>query len=291
MSRLLALLLGRAFLEPVAAHEIPHAHLDVPCGTVSSQVIQDPHITFAHGGNADFRGRNGQLYNFFSAPGLSVNVKTEDARFLLNGDQLTVEGSFITEAHLMARVGSRKTVKFAKASVWASQLNEDNWGWEVVNGSCGVVDDHDRGRAFKFGARGSKRCGPLHQAPALSGRPRPSLETPPRRHARRCYELSMEMDVMASARFSAGNWTITVRGNHVYGWLSGPRHRLDVSFSAKGDGAARSVPHGIVGQSFSSLAPRYGRTDQYPERGVFRTSAMAEVCRDAPGSAQARAAC
>ena len=90
----------------------------------------------------------------------------------------------------------------------------------------------------------------------------------------------MEMDVMASARFSAGNWTITVRGNHVYGWLSGPRHRLDVSFSAKGDGAARSVPHGIVGQSFSSMEPRGGKLDVYPEEGEYTTSAMAEGAID-----------
>ena len=243
MARLLWLLLAQSVLAPVASHEVSHTH---PC-EISSNVAKDPHISFAHGGFADFRGRNGQLYNFFSAPGLSVNVKTEDARFVLNNGRLTVDGSFITEVHVVARVGPRKTVKLAKASFWASQLMEENWGWKVINGSCGVVDDRDRGRAFTFGARGSKRC----------------------------YELSMAMDV-ASATFAIGNWTVTVRGNHVYGWLSGPRHRVDVGFSAKGDGPVRSVPHGIVGQSFSSLAPRHGRTDEYPDQGTFRTSAMAE---------------
>jgi len=33
---------------------------------------KDPHIHFAHGGQADFRGRDGQLYAFLSAPGLAV---------------------------------------------------------------------------------------------------------------------------------------------------------------------------------------------------------------------------
>ena len=37
---------------------------------------QDPHLHFAHGGAADFRGRNNALYNFLSAPGLAVNVNS-----------------------------------------------------------------------------------------------------------------------------------------------------------------------------------------------------------------------
>ena len=63
----------------------------------------DPHIAFAHGGRADFRGRHGQLYAFFSAPGVAVNLKTEDATFDAkrpSGAVLTVDGSFITEAAL-----------------------------------------------------------------------------------------------------------------------------------------------------------------------------------------------
>ena len=42
---------------------------------------KDPHIHFAHGGRADFRGRDGVYYNFFSAPGLAVNLRTENATF------------------------------------------------------------------------------------------------------------------------------------------------------------------------------------------------------------------
>ena len=102
--------------------------------------------------------RNQQASNVAKDPHISFAVKTEDARFVLNNGRLTVDGSFITEVHLVTRVGPRETVKLAKASFWASQLMEENWGWKVINGSCGVVDDRDRGRAFTFGARGSKRC-------------------------------------------------------------------------------------------------------------------------------------
>ena len=42
---------------------------------LSSKVSRDPHLVFAHGGRADFRGRDGQYYNFLSAPGFAVNVR------------------------------------------------------------------------------------------------------------------------------------------------------------------------------------------------------------------------
>ena len=44
-------------------------------------------------------------YRQLSAPGVAVNLKTEDATFKLRrlgGGRLTVHGSFITEMHLVA---------------------------------------------------------------------------------------------------------------------------------------------------------------------------------------------
>ena len=86
-------------------------------------ISQDPHLYFAHGGKADFRGRNGQMYNFFSAPDVSVNLKTEEAEFTLNRGRLTVNGSFITEAHLVARGGQSRQI-WANLSYWASELGD-----------------------------------------------------------------------------------------------------------------------------------------------------------------------
>ncbi len=51
---------------------------------------QDPHLTLAHGGRADFRGKNNTLYNFISSHNASVAIKTEDASFYL--DKLLVHG-------------------------------------------------------------------------------------------------------------------------------------------------------------------------------------------------------
>ena len=78
-------------------------------------------LHFAHGGRADFRGRQRQCYSIFSAPGLAVNARTEDAIFDLHDGKLEVNGSFITEAHLVARVGQSRQI-WANLSYWASEL-------------------------------------------------------------------------------------------------------------------------------------------------------------------------
>ena len=76
-------------------------------------------------------------------------------------------------------------------------------------------------------------------------------------------ELAIDMD-FSSAVFSWREWTVTVRGttayglptilawrvnfrvavstgNYVYDSISGPKHRIDISFSAAGGGSARST--------------------------------------------------
>lgn len=41
----------------------------------------DPHLTLAHGGEADFRGCDDCLFNFLSTDDLVVNARTKDATF------------------------------------------------------------------------------------------------------------------------------------------------------------------------------------------------------------------
>ena len=182
----------------------------------------DPHIAFAHGGRADFRGGERKLFNFLSVPGLAVNVRTEESIFKLHDARLTVNGTYITELHVCALVGGSKR-KWANASFWASELNQENWGWRLINGTCG-------GQRFKLGKGGFKKC----------------------------EELAVEVD-MASATFSLRDWTITARGNHVMTRVSGPKHRIDVTFTASGEAVARDQPHGVIGQSFRSATPRNGK--------------------------------
>jgi hypothetical protein len=99
---------------------------------------------------------------------------------------LTVNGTYLTEAHLVAKLQAGYT---AQASFWGSELKHDNWGWDIVNGTCG-------GRRFKFGKRGTQKC----------------------------LELSMSMGHSA-ATFVLPDWTVKVSADHVYNRISGPEHR------------------------------------------------------------------
>ena len=145
---------------------------------------------------------------------------------------------------MVARANGKGFHRWANVTYWASELNQWNWGWKTINGTCD-------GQFFSLGKRKTRACNGLDIAIDLS-----------------------------SAKFVSGGWTITVRGNYVYDRLSGPAHRLDVSFGASGGASTRDRPHGIIGQSFSTPEPRVGRLDEYPEAGRFRTSAMAEGAID-----------
>ena len=96
---------------------------------LGGKVFKDPHLSFAYGGTADFRGRHNTLYNFLSTPHLSVNIRTDESVFQLHGGALTVNGTFLTEAHLVAQI--HRSGVLAKVSFWASEVNENNWGYQV----------------------------------------------------------------------------------------------------------------------------------------------------------------
>ena len=189
---------------------------------------KDPHLAFARGGRADFRGRNGAYYAFLSTPGLQINVRTEEAQFKTFRDALTVDGSFITEVHAVALVGGEKH-KLATASFWTDELNEFTTGPNMINGTCG-----DRGQFF-LGTGEYKKCEELEVAIKFS-----------------------------SAKIRVPGWTIKVAAAPVWGRINGPRHRLDVSLHAHGDEAALPQTHGLIGQSFGWRAARDGKRDLYP---------------------------
>ena len=99
-----------------------------PCNVVAI-IKGDPHLTFAHGGKADFRGRDGKLFCFLSTDTVLVNVMTEDGDFRLNG--ALVHGSWITQAHVSVQT-SAGPLRF---SHWAYKISPTTLiGWS--NGTC-----------------------------------------------------------------------------------------------------------------------------------------------------------
>jgi len=70
-----------------------------PLPSPKATAKQDPHITFAHGGRADFRGKDGVAYNMLSAPRISFALLTQNASFILPGySPKYVHGSFFTNS-------------------------------------------------------------------------------------------------------------------------------------------------------------------------------------------------
>ena len=66
-----------------------------------------------------------------------------------------------------------------------------------------------------------------------------------------------------------------MRGNHVYELVSGPSHRIDVSFDAKDHAAARDLPHGIVGQGV--LAGQQSGASMMPPAPWVQPGALTSV--------------
>ena len=64
----------------------------------------DPHLHFAHGGEADFRGEDGAVYAMLHHTGLAVNALFEaSAFFLASPPNLKVHGTFVTDVFLRLR--------------------------------------------------------------------------------------------------------------------------------------------------------------------------------------------
>ena len=69
-----------------------------PYGTLQ----EDPHLRFANGAVADFRGINNTIFNILSHPNISFSMKTMDVSFLLP-KPVKVDGSFFTEAFFLIK--------------------------------------------------------------------------------------------------------------------------------------------------------------------------------------------
>ena len=206
----------------------------------SATATGDPHLALAYGGKADFRGTPGTYFNLLSALGLSLNVLFAGAMFKLG--ELTVDGSFMTEAHLALRSPSGKRLL---VTYDAGRLGDTHMSYRMVNATCG-------GEAATLGPKSVLDCDGLR--------------------------ASIDWSTLTVA---TGEWLVKVTGQPVYGRVSGPAHRLDIALEPLvAEDKLAAKPHGLVGQSFDGTkVPRYGRVDQYPPLSVpaeFSTAAMAE---------------
>jgi len=197
----------------------------------------DPHLGLAHGGKADFRGCDGCLFNFLSTRDVTVNARLRASTFALRGSE--VHGTFVTEVHVATL--DRATHTWFKASYWAEEVGEGNWGWKAVNGSCG-------GKGFPLYPHSTRACGASGATTAHS-----------------------------SAVFALPEWEVSTQSRPVFDRIEGPKHRLDLSLRPLlPEARLAEWPHGLIGQSFDGDArPRQGKEDDYSTPVVW-TTAQAE---------------
>lgn len=203
-------------------------------------MCKDPHLTFAYGGGADFRGVPGTLYAFISSPGTAVNVRIQDA--LYNLRDATVNGTFIEEVHVATRTSEGR---WFNLSVVASRLNSNHYAWDFINGTC------DKKR-FALGPHGRWECDNLGAEIDYS--------------TATIRANGWEIDAMGQPvqRWLRGPKHRIDIGTVFTGTrIDGKRPHGLVGQTFDG-----------------SHVPRNGRRDTYPKRGNFTTSAMAEGAID-----------
>jgi len=77
--------------------------------------------------------------------------------------------------------------------------------------------------------------------------------------------------------FALPEWEVSVQSRPVFGWIEGPRHRLDLSLRPLlPEVRLAEWLHGLIGQSFDGdAAPRQSKQDDYGAPVVW-TTAQAE---------------
>ena len=200
-------------------------------GSATSGAKQDPHLVFANGATADFRGAEDAYFNFLSYPRFSVNVRTQASTFEYKN--IVVNGTYMTEIFLTAITAKNKKLFYSQSSLRA---NDNNWGWEMSNGTCA-------GKSFSTRPHSTRVCDEFRARTELS-----------------------------TTLFTFGKWNVRVSTNHVYGYISGAKRRLDLKIP----GPRNDKSHGILGQSFNTKhSVKSGELDVYPTSGMFQTTAQA----------------
>ena len=92
----------------------------------------DPHLVFANGANADFRGSDDGYFSMVSFPDFAINFRTQQSTYEYN--KVIVNGTFMTEIFIRGRTETGKELLWRHS---APKANANNWDWRMVNGTCG----------------------------------------------------------------------------------------------------------------------------------------------------------
>jgi len=242
----------------------------------------DPHLSFAHGGIAHFRGADHGVFNFLSAPNVSFNIETEDATYSTAFSNRTINGSFMVTATWAIRTTGGQMVFVAynartpdRAHAWIGRPGRPDDGYLVAAKGWLPVMKADESGQYHHGP------GSVYQVLT-----KPRLFT--------ADEVTVSMSKPRYLKVLTAGWEFQVRQHVWYPHHLHPRLSLSVrptydieSPKSLNPGVkslksprATVAPHGLIGQSWDGdQIAISGRTDDYysvPAGHTFTTSAQAE---------------
>jgi len=235
----------------------------------------DPHLTFAHGGTAHFRGVDHGVFNFLSAPNVSFNVEIEDALYNTAFSRRTVNGSFMTDATWVIRTATNKSlfIKYSarvpdRAYVWLGAPTGRVTYVVAAKGWLPAYPPENTG-IYTHGEEHRKKTGRGSVYHIL-----------PEDRVYKLDDVTVAMPKTKKLLVETSGWAFQVK-QHV--WYPHHLHpRLSVSIRPKYDVESPTgvAPHGLIGQTWDrdEIAISGAVDDYYSvKKGeVFTTKAQAE---------------
>ena len=166
----------------------------------SADVAGDPHLYFAGGRKADFRGVPRMRFSLLSAPGFAANVHIDAADFMVF--DTIIHGTYMTEL----------TMRCGEAYMSHNATNASKWGfgWQSTQLRCS-----DRDAVQYIHPHNTRKCSGKGAA-------------------------AMKMLVVmkyATASFQCGNWTVMSTVQPVARYVSGASRNLDIRITGPSKGA------------------------------------------------------
>ena len=195
----------------------------------------DPHLTFANGGRADFRGSHRACYVFVSSPGFQFAPYFQAIDFELTsstGVRQLVHGTFMTRAYWRVRTSSGRHLL-----IWADAMRR---------GEVDVL-------VLQQGApAGSRRLGPWQTASwdevHVSTRMLTAIV------ATRAWQVNVTSKPIYGLQLPVLN------ASHYHGKWEVEQRRFDVAIRGA---FPQPSAHGVIGQSYRDTVVRHGRLDEY----------------------------
>ena len=217
----------------------------VPSPPSIAGIVGDPHIAFAHGGRADFRGSHRALYAFVSSPGYQFAPYFQEVDFwfdAVTGLKQLIHGTFMTQATWRMRTSSGKELLVTADAMHKGELTV------LVLGGGGSVQ-------------------------TVAVKPWQRVAFDDVRIETRMLTASVESptwQVNVTAKPIYGLVPPLLNETHVHGKWDEEQRRLDILINGA---FPQPDAHGIIGQSFRDATVRHGKLDEYY---IWKTPARAD---------------